>query len=166
MFLETFLYPSFISGFMIELLYQFRVLPDMEIPFKVPQDDRVLGLLDDLFRSIGWRERGPEKWKEVLDNSRYCAYVITGNSLVGFGRIVEDGVMCMFYDIAIHPDHQTRGLGRELMSGLIAKVRDKDYASIGLFTWEQNPGNVAFYESLGFERVPTGMELTRYMRRE
>jgi len=47
-------------------------------------------------------------------------------------------------------------------------VKNKGYASIGLFAWEPNMAvNIPFYaERFGFECVPTGMELTRYMRRE
>ena len=52
------------------------------------------------------------------------------------------------------------------MKKLIGQVKDKKYASIGLFTWENNAANIQFYEKFGFEKVGTGMELVRYMRRE
>ena len=79
---------------------------------------------------------------------------------------MEDGTMCMFYDIGIHPDHQKKGIGTRLMQILIDQVKDKQYTSIGLFAWEQNPGNIRFYKKFGFKRASTGMELVKYMKRE
>lgn len=142
------------------------ILPNGAIPFLYPPDDRVFLLLDDLWASIGWRRRGAEKWREALDHSRHCAYVHTDSELVGFGRFVGDGTMGMFYDIGVHPRFQRKGIGRGIMTGLLDRVKDKGYASLGLFAWEANPGNVPFYESLGFVRTESGMECTRYMLRE
>ena len=122
--------------------------------------------LDKLFEAIGWRPRGELKWKEVLAKSNFVYSIWDGRKAVGLGRIIEDGVMCMFYDIAVHPDYQGRGIGKQIMTKLIEQVKDKGYASIGLFAWEQNPNNIPFYEKFGFERVPTGMELVKFMRRE
>ncbi len=121
--------------------------------------------LDTLFESIGWKKR-QKKWKNVLSKSSFVYSVWNGKKLVGLGRIMEDGVMCMFYDIGVHPDYQGKGVGKKIMNALIKKVKNKKFASIGLFAWEENPGNIPFYEKFGFERVGTGMELVRYMRRE
>ena len=87
-----------------------------------------------------------------------------GDKLIGLGRILEDGIMCMFYGIGIHPDFQKKGIGTKIMKILIEKVKDKGYTSIGLFAWEKNPGNIRFYEKFGFRKTPTGMELFRYMK--
>ncbi|MSR86343.1 GNAT family N-acetyltransferase [Candidatus Woesearchaeota archaeon] len=146
--------------------YTVDVLPNRNIPHPYPSGERLFSLLDSLWSSIGWRERGEAKWREALDHSRYCAYARIDTALVGFGRFVGDGTMGMFYDIGVHPAHQRKGVGRTLMTKLLDKVRDSGYASLGLFAWEYNPGNIAFYQSLGFERVSTGMECIPYMRRE
>ncbi len=74
--------------------------------------------------------------------------------------------MCMFYDIGVHPDYQRKGIGTNIMQVLIDEVKDKNYASIGLFAWEYNPQNMPFYEKFGFKKVGTGMELLKYMKRE
>ena len=121
--------------------------------------------LNDLFKAIGWK-RDPSKWQKIFEKSTYIVTAYNQGVLVGFGRIMEDGVMCMFYDICVHPDYQKKGIGTKIMQMLIDKVKDKGYVSIGLFTWEENPENVAFYESFGFEKVKTGMELFKHMVRE
>lgn len=122
--------------------------------------------LDSLFAAIGWRKRGVKRWKEVLSKSGFTLSVWDKKNLVGFGRIVEDGVMCMFYDIGVHPKYQRKGTGTIIMKRLIKQVKGKRYASIGLFSWDKNPENIPFYEKFGFQRAGTGMELVRYMRRE
>ena len=122
--------------------------------------------LDHLFESIGWRKRGSDRWKEVLSKSSFVYSVWDKDNIVGFGRILEDGVMCMFYDIGVFPVYQRKGVGTMIMEALIDQVKDKGYASIGIFAWEQNPHNIKFYEKFGFQKVPTGMELVKYMQRE
>ena len=122
--------------------------------------------LDNLFRAIGWKPRGKQKWSEVLGKSSFVFSVFDDANLVGLGLIMENGVMCMFYDIAVHPNYQGKGIGRRIMEALITQVKNKKYASIGLFAWDKNPSNIPFYEKFGFERVSTGMELIRHMQRE
>lgn len=121
--------------------------------------------LNNLFTAIGWKARESVRWKEVLEKSTYLITFWDESNLVGMGRILEDGVMCMFYDIGVHPDYQNKGIGKQIMEKLIGQVRGKDYVSIGLFPWHDNPSNIPFYEKLGFVKV-SGMELENYMKRE
>lgn len=121
--------------------------------------------IDALWSAIGWRMRGSEKWREVLSKSSYFVSAWKEGKLVGTGRIVEDGVMCMFYDIGVHPQSQREGIGSGIMERLIAQVKDKAYVSIGLFAWEKNPANIPFYRNFGFE-PSARMELRKFMRPE
>jgi GNAT superfamily N-acetyltransferase len=138
-----------------------------------PASDYVLRLsrevdvvkIQDLTQAVGWGRRGDDKWREILSKSAVVCSLWHGERLVGFGRIVEDGVMSMMYDIAVHPDLQRQGLGSKIMQALIDQVKDKGYVSIGLFAWDKNPGNIPFYEKFGFV-ASHGMELARYMKTE
>ena len=120
--------------------------------------------IDDLFRSIEWETRGQEKWKEILSKSSFVFSIWDEETLIGFGRIVEDGIMCMFYDVCVHKDYQNNGIGTKIMDTLIDQVKDKQYISIGLFVSEDNPRAANFYEKFGFKNVNNGMELVRYMK--
>jgi GNAT superfamily N-acetyltransferase len=121
--------------------------------------------IQDLTEAVSWGRRGDDKWRETLSKSAVVCSLWHGDRLVGFGRVVEDGVMCMLYDIAVHPELQNQGLGSRIMQALIDRVKDRNYVSIGLFAWDKNPANIPFYEK--FEFVPShGMELTKYMRTE
>jgi len=121
--------------------------------------------LDSLFKLIGWKPRGKQKWQKALEASSFVISVWDEKRIVGLGRILEDGVMCMFYDIGVDPRYQNKGVGKQIMEKLIDKIKDKGYASIGLFPWIENKSNIPFYEKHEFVKV-TGMELERFMKRE
>ncbi|HEY5601386.1 MAG TPA: GNAT family N-acetyltransferase [Patescibacteria group bacterium] len=123
-------------------------------------------ILNNLFESIGWSTRDDDKWLEVQDKTSYFVAKWDKNRLIGMGRIVEDGVMCMIYDVCVRPQYQSQGVGTSIMERIVDQVRDKGYASIGLFVWEGNLKAAEFYKRFGFEKVGTGMELVALMQRE
>ena len=113
--------------------------------------------------SIGWskRRRTDKKWREILSKSSYVCGIWDDKKLIGMGRILEDGIMCMFYDIAVHKDYQGKGIGKIIVNKLLDKVKNKGYTSIGLFTGEHN---ISFYKKFGFEVAKVGMECKKYMK--
>lgn len=119
-----------------------------------------------LRESVGWKKRrSDKKWKEVLSKSSFVYSVWDGNRMVGMGRILEDGSMYMFYDIAVHKDYQGKGIGKIIMKKLIDKVKNKRYTSIGLFMAEENIKFLSpFYKKFGFKIVKTGMECKKCMK--
>lgn len=134
-----------------------------EQPQELPQINEINALTE----AIGWGQREYVAWERILDVSTYVAYARNEEGrLIGFGRILEDGVMCMFYDIGVHPDFQGNGVGSQILDKLVAKIKDVGYVSIGLFVWEDNSNANGFYKKFGFEDVDTGMELKRFMKPE
>lgn len=109
-----------------------------------------------LTASVGWGEcfyRSQEQWQRILTASKCIAYIKEDDRIIAFGRIVDDGMMCMFYDICVHPDYQGNNIGTLLMEHLIAKIQNNTYISIGLFTWEGNKTVADFYSKLGFVKA-------------
>ena len=49
------------------------------------------------------------------------------NEIIGFGRIVEDGYMCMFYDIVVSVENQGKGIGEIIMNNLMNKIVVDNY---------------------------------------
>lgn len=121
------------------------------------------GQINDLRFSVGWcTKRSAEKWREILDKSSFVYSVFDGDKLVGMGRIVEDGVMCMFYDIVVHKDYQNQGVGKMIMNNLLVFTEDKKYSSISLFADPTNKDFlIPFYNKFGFELFETGMRLKK-----
>lgn len=119
--------------------------------------------IDSLMDSVGWTShRGEEKWREILSKSSFVYSVYDENKMVGFGRILEDGAMCMFYDIMVHCDYQGKGIGKMIMNSLLDQTKDKNYVSISLFAWPENKDFlIPFYNKFGFELFETGMRLKK-----
>jgi ribosomal protein S18 acetylase RimI-like enzyme len=68
---------------------------------------------------------------------------------------VADGVDCSYLcDVAVHPDFQGRGLGRDIILGL--KELSAGHRKIILYA---NPGKEGFYKKLGFMRMRTAMAI-------
>ncbi len=140
-----------------------------KIQILVEEDKKGIALSDihPLIESVGWGKNyyeTEEKWKRVLERSSYIGYVKQQGKVIAFGRILEDGVMCMFYDVCVHPNYQRQGIGKAVMNHLINKVKDKGYVSVGLFVWEGNKTASEFYNKLGFEFSPA-MELKKAMKK-
>jgi len=53
-------------------------------------------------------------------------------------------------NIAVAPDIQARGLGRQLMAFAASEARRQGYAELRLYTNEKMHENIAFYGRLGF----------------
>src|SRR5437016_3664268 len=111
----------------------------MQMAILESKNDISFNDINFLTEKVGWGKQfhqTEEKWKRVLTASTHIAYIRENGKLIAFGRILEDGIMCMFYDICVHPDYQGKGIGKLIMDHLIDKLKDKKYISIGLFVWD------------------------------
>lgn len=77
-----------------------------------------------LRRAAGLSERSPEAAAAGLPNTWFGVLVKHDGETVGMGRIVGDGG-CSFQvtDMAVDPRHQGKGLGRCIMSVLVAHLK-------------------------------------------
>jgi len=83
----------------------------------------------------------------------YKCFVFEEGVLIGAGRAVADGVDCSYLcDIAVHPDFQGRGIGREI----IVKLRDLSAGHKKIILYA-NPGKEGLYRKLGFRLMRTAM---------
>lgn len=99
---------------------------------------------------------------------RYLKAVENGR-IIGSARGKVVGNTCKIENVIVHPGCQRRGVGIQLMNALMSLF--DEVARFELFTGKETPGNVAFYERLGFsvykELPPTGHEPTLvYMEME
>ena len=68
---------------------------------------------------------------------------------------MADGVDCSYLcDIAVHPDFQGQGTGKEIVKKLIEL--SKGHKKIILYA---NPGREGFYEKIGFKPMVTAMAI-------
>jgi ribosomal protein S18 acetylase RimI-like enzyme len=74
---------------------------------------------------------------------------------VAAGRALADGLDCAYIaDVAVHPDHQGRGLGQQVIRQLVEL--SEGHKKIILYA---NPGTEGFYAGLGFLRMRTAMAI-------
>ncbi|GMV29001.1 MAG: hypothetical protein AMXMBFR59_11260 [Rhodanobacteraceae bacterium] len=111
--------------------------------------------LSELYRIAPLGEKRPEDLRVSFGNSRYTCLIFDGETLVGAGRALADGVDCSYLcDVAVHPDYQGTGLGKAIIQWL--RDRSAGHRKIILYA---NPGKEGFYAKLGFRRMLTAMAI-------
>lgn len=106
-----------------------------------------------LYGSVGWSEytKDPQRLTAAVSASLAVITAHDGEKLVGLARLVGDGLTIIYVqDILVAPDYQRHGIGRELVQQLIepfAQVRQK------VLMTDDEPRQIAFYESLGFTEI-------------
>lgn len=81
-------------------------------------------------------------------------YVLPGDSELRAALVMMPDDEGMFLEnIAVHPDFQGRGLGRELMAFVERLAREQGLAGVHLYTNEAMTENLAFYPRLGYQEI-------------
>ncbi len=100
-------------------------------------------------------QKSPGDLQKSFSNSMFKFFVYEAGKLVAAGRALADGVDCSYIcDVAVHPDYQGQGLGRQVVMKLVEHSRGHRkiilYAAVG-----KEP----FYRKLGFKRMATAMAI-------
>jgi len=105
-----------------------------------------------LFDTTGWNMEynlSPEELIRAISNSWFTVSAYDADTLVGFGRIVSDGVLhAMIYDLITDPSYQNHGIGTEILARLVAKATINGIRDIQLFCAR---GKRSFYENRHFK---------------
>jgi len=72
---------------------------------------------------------------------------------IGFALAGTDDDTAHLLELAVHPDHGRRGVGRQLVEVVVAWARDRGRRAVVLTTFAEVPWNAPFYERLGFRRL-------------
>ena len=99
--------------------------------------------------------QSPADLKITFSNSMFKCFVYDSGRLIAVGRAVADGRDCSYIGgVAVHPDHQGLGIGKQIVSKLVSL--SKDHNKIILYA---APGKEPFYRKLGFKRMATAMAI-------
>jgi len=108
-----------------------------------------------LYETTGWNTKGTYSSDELykaISNSWYLISVYNNEKLIGFGRIISDGVYQTFIvDMIVHPEFQNKGIGSKVLNLLIEKCK------LSGIKWVQlscAKGKKDFYKKLGFQERP------------
>lgn len=83
---------------------------------------------------------------KVMDKSFRRVWAIDGSKVVGSINAISDGVLNAFIPwLEVHPDHRGQGIGRELVTRLVAQLE-------GMYAIDLccDPDLVPYYERIGF----------------
>jgi len=132
---------------------------------KVPDKQQIF----QLFRTTGWNQEyklGPDQFFQAINTSWYQVAAYSDKTLVGYGRMISDGVVhALILDMIILPQCQGKGIGKAILKALVKRCREAEIHDIQLFCAE---GKVEFYESCGFVRrgpEAPGMQIANYWHR-
>ena len=133
----------------------------IEFRTKIPTHDQFW----NLFQTTGWNENYQKASGELIQALRSSWYFLgayDGEQLVGFGRLVSDGVLhAMIYELIVLPEYQGRGIGGEILEKLVEKCREAGVHDIQLFCAR---GKHEFYEKRGFAARPDEAPGMQYVR--
>ncbi len=116
-----------------------------------------------LFETTGWNKHyqaSPKELDKAISGSWFATSAYHEDQLVGFGRVLSDGVLyALIADLIVIPKYQGKGIGSNLLDQLLDHCRSEGLRIVWLFSV---PGKMAFYERYGFIRRPEdaqGMQL-------
>lgn len=111
--------------------------------------------LSSLYRVAPLGNKKAADLSTVFSNSMFRCFVYDAGRLIGAGRALADGVDCSYLcDIAVHPDYQGSGIGKEIVARL--RALSASHRKIILYA---APGKEPFYLKLGFKRMLTAMAI-------
>jgi GNAT superfamily N-acetyltransferase len=123
----------------------------------------------NLFETTGWNKEyclSIDELKLALSNSYYTVSAYEGDKLVGFGRIISDGVLhAMIYEMIVDPGYQGEGIGSTILNMMVDKCLENNIRDVQLFCAR---GKKVFYERHGFtvrDNNAPGMQYNKDYRR-
>ena len=92
----------------------------------------------DLFETTGWNDEyhvSAEELRRANATSQFMVSAYDGERLVGYGRLLSDGVLhAMIYDLIVLPEYQGRGIGGTILGRLVKCCLEAGVRDIQLFS--------------------------------
>ena len=127
----------------------------MEYNWQYSDDNMDWNELSHLYLIAPLGQKSPADLQKSFTNSMFKCFVYEAGKLVAAGRALADGVDCSYIcDVAVHPEYQGKGLGRQVVMKLVEF--SKDHRKIILYA---AVGKEPFYLKLGFKRMATAMAI-------
>lgn len=104
--------------------------------------------IQELYRSINWKEKDFETIGEYLEKSLVVISVWDGNSLIGLARATTSSTReITIWDVAVRPTYQNKGIGSKIMKCMLTILDDYGIPVVTLYA---DTGKENFYEKFGF----------------
>jgi ribosomal protein S18 acetylase RimI-like enzyme len=108
----------------------------------------------------GWgtRVRDPDRFRRMMEGADRTVVALDGEQIVGFARALFDDASNGYISmVAVAPDRQGQGVGRELVRRLMDVKAPKQ------ITWVLRSAreSTGFWEKMGFRKSDVAMEIVR-----
>lgn len=121
-----------------------------------------------LYDLVGWGSYDKTISQKALDNTFYSVSIYDDEKIIGFGRLIGDGICFMYiHDVMVIPEYQNKKIGTMIMNNLLDEIKtiEKDNPSLRTYLGASK-GKEKFYEKFGFIRridadLGYGMILTK-----
>jgi ribosomal protein S18 acetylase RimI-like enzyme len=90
-----------------------------------------------------------EDYSEVVQKHQAFMTEAKGQ-IVGVLVLIRKDSGILLDNVAVHPEHQGKGLGRRLIELAESEARDQGFAHLDLYTNERMTENIARYKRLGY----------------
>jgi GNAT superfamily N-acetyltransferase len=118
---------------------------------QLPEKDQFFAL----FESTGWNKSyglDAGQLYQALQASWYSVAAYDRENLVGFGRILSDGILhALIVEMIVLPSHQGKGIGSAILEMLVERCQSAGVRDIQLFCAR---GKAGFYERFNFVPRP------------
>jgi ribosomal-protein-alanine acetyltransferase len=117
-----------------------------------PEDVPVLTALETtLFGDDAW---GPSSVRDEIDGpGRLAVVAVEGDRVVGWAVTRTSHDLTDLQRIAVHPDHQRRGVARALLDEVLGRARADGASRVLLEVSALNAGALAFYADADFVEI-------------
>ncbi len=106
-----------------------------------------------LYEAVGWSvyTDSPGLLQAGMAGASCVVTARESGKLVGLARALSDGAtICYLQDVLVHPAAQRRGIGRALVKAVLDRYRTVRQK---VLLTDDEPGQRAFYESLGYTEI-------------
>ncbi len=111
-----------------------------DLEFTDKYDELILKQASELYGLVNMGKRDPENLKIALGKSFCSIFCLKRDKLIGLGRVISDGIYyASIFDVAIRPEYQGKGIGKQIMKNLINSVPGTNIHLTSTF------GNESFY---------------------
>lgn len=132
----------------------------MAVRLARPEECELLPSIEDdagkLFAEVGMVEIAngtnvpAEKHREAQARGELWVAIDDRDRPVGFANVEVRDACAFLKELAVHPSHGKRGLGRELVETVAAWAKAKGYPALTLTTFRDVPWNGPWYRRCGF----------------
>ncbi|QFG68903.1 GNAT family N-acetyltransferase [Ornithinimicrobium pratense] len=114
-----------------------------------PSREELIGLYD----AVGWTTytTDPEVLEAAVDGSTHVVTARYSEDLLGLARVISDGATIAYLqDVLVRPELQREGVGKALVDAAMAPFA---HVRQQVLLTDDEPGQRAFYESLGYAEI-------------